>query len=236
LSTFAVAAEVPAETFAGGLSVIVNVTVLEPLTVMVGVTRAMSVLEDRGFTVCVADPAAVLSMKAPALSEWYAAVIVCEPIPRTDVTKVAVPVPLTVALPINAPPSKNETVPVGTLAGVMSSVTVAVNVAAWPSVVGVVGPNVVVVLSWATLKPVVAQIKRNKKSRERNLPDGVDRAIEVTFVWTAAVRTPRKRSSNLLTGWRRSARHCHAERTKVSIKNRHFRLWKTVLKLLTVSM
>ena len=48
---------------------------------------------------------------------------------------------------IKTPPSKKETVPVGAVAGVGLSATVAVNVAAVPSVAGVVAERVVVVTS-----------------------------------------------------------------------------------------
>jgi len=81
--------------------------------------------------------------------------------------------------------------------------------------------------------PAVAQMKRVKKSRERNIPDEVERAIEVTF--DCGQQPPQRREGALkhhrLAG--EGVRHCAVESTKVSIKNRDFRLWKTVCNLLT---
>jgi hypothetical protein len=76
--------------------------------------------------------------------------MVCDPTRSTDVWNVATLgalLLLSVALPIKIPPSKKETVPVGAVAGVGKSATVAVNVAAVPSVAGVVAERVVVVTS-----------------------------------------------------------------------------------------
>ena len=138
---------VPAEALAGGLSVTVNVTELEPLTVIVGVLSTIDTPVDRAFTVCVAEATVALSAKVAGVSEWYAAVIVCEPTASTEVVNVASPAPSTIVLPTNAPLSKKETVPVGTEAGTSTSATVAVSDAACPNVDAVVAPRVVVVVS-----------------------------------------------------------------------------------------
>ena len=167
-------------------------TALGLLTVT-GEVTAISVVVVRWAITC-ETAEALLGLKVPGFVGTNVAVIECDPTLSIEVLNEAIPGadPLSAALPIKTPPSKKETAPTGAVAGVGVSATVAVNVTGVPSVAEVGAVKTVVVSSWAALIPVAAQRKNAKKRRQRNIPDGMDRAIEVTFVWTAAVRTPRK--------------------------------------------
>ncbi len=136
---------------------------------------------------------ALLVLKFRGFAGTNVAVMECEPTARTDVVSEALDVVVTptwesAIVPMETlPPSKNVTVPVGKPCGAPPCVfdTVAVSVAGVPKVAAVGAVKALLVLSWAALIPVVAQRKRRKKGRERNIPD-VDRTIEVTFVWTGS--------------------------------------------------
>ena len=100
--------------------------------------------------------------------------MLCDPTARIEVVNVKVAaggaaLVLTAVLPIRILLSKKETEPVGVLAGIVVSDTVAVNVAVAPRAAGFVGSvsTVVVVSGTAQALPAAKSTARNVKRRRR---------------------------------------------------------------------
>jgi hypothetical protein len=219
-------------------SLTVAVTALALRTV-IGEVTVMAVVDVRAPTACdtdndpLTDPQGVIeeSHVRKSASPPYAKVSEWDPTLSTDVVNVAVedpPPPATsVAIPISAPPSLKVTVPVGAFVAT-GSTTFAVSVTDEPSVDGLAeeARDALGVTAASAVSPAPA--KKINENRKRRIPPDVERAIRGHLCVDSSSRGAREEApKTLLTCWG-SGRHCLSESTKVSIKNRDFRLWKTI--------